>query len=103
MVNGYDTDNGHGQGAPGTILPRSMTAPAPTRREAAVAPPEWTAQSDGMIVQTQSLTTVARGSGTAVEAMRARMQPIPTGFMALDHWVGGGLRQGELLLLGGAP
>ena len=30
------------------------------------------------------------------------MKPIPTGFDALDQWIGGGLRPGELVLLGGA-
>ena len=30
-------------------------------------------------------------------------RPIRTGFDALDYWTGNGIRQGELLLLGGAP
>ena len=103
MVNGHDSDNGHGQGAPGTMLSPSAMPQAEPRQGAVTPPPEWSAKANGTVVATQSLTSVARSSGSAAEAMRARMQPIPTGFTALDHWIGNGLRQGELLLLGGAP
>src|SRR4051794_41212017 len=75
---------------------------APSRNE--VAPPdEWTAQSAEGLVQTRSLLSVARGLvANAESGAYERLKPIPTGFDALDQWIGGGLRPGELVLLGGA-
>jgi replicative DNA helicase len=46
---------------------------------------------------------VSRGADAHVQAgSYERLRPIPTGFDALDQWIGNGLRQGELLLIGGA-
>lgn len=90
--------------APPPAPPLRIT-PLPTRRtDEPVAPPEeWCAESPDGVVQTRSLLNVARGIDSHVQqGAFARLRPIPTGFDALDQWIGNGLRQGELLLLGGA-
>jgi replicative DNA helicase len=55
------------------------------------------------MVATRSMLSVSRkpdpNSDLAVQVGR----PIRTGFDALDYWTCNGIRQGELLLLGGAP
>ncbi len=85
--------------------PPLRIAPVPARRtDEPVSPPEeWSAESPDGVVQTRSLLNVARGIDSHVQqGAFARLRPIPTGFDALDQWIGNGLRQGELLLLGGA-
>ena len=52
---------------------------------------------------TRSILTVSRSADPDSELAVQIGRPIRTGFDALDYWTGNGLRQGELLLLGGAP
>jgi replicative DNA helicase len=73
------------------------------RAEAVAPPEEWSANSPDGIVHTRSLLNVSQGLDAHIQAgSYERLRPIPTGFDALDQWIGNGLRQGELLLLGGA-
>jgi replicative DNA helicase len=66
-------------------------------------PPEWGADSPDGKIHTRSLRSVTAHAGTQLEqGAYERLRPLPTGFDALDQWIGNGLRQGELLLLGGA-
>jgi archaellum biogenesis ATPase FlaH len=85
------------------LTPLPSLPPAPTASPAVSATPEWSAESPDGPVWTTSLATVCRDAGTdAGRGAFERLRPIPTGFDALDQWIGSGLRQGELLLLGGA-
>jgi replicative DNA helicase len=78
---------------PPAELPRGQVAP----------PEEWAAQTPNGAIHTKSLLSVSR-SLQALGDVGAyqRLRPIQTGFDALDQWIGNGIRQGELLLLGGA-
>src|SRR4051794_40213573 len=69
-----------------------------------LAPPEeWSAESPEGLVQTRSLHSIAwRLNSNADSGFYERLRPIPTGFEALDQWIGNGIRPGELALLGGA-
>jgi replicative DNA helicase len=83
---------------------QSRMAPEPTPRQNELVPPEeWSAESPEGLVQTRSLHTIAwRLNANSDSEFAERMRPIPTGFDALDQWIGGGLRAGELVLLGGS-
>jgi replicative DNA helicase len=68
-----------------------------------VPPEEWSAESPEGLVQTRSLHSIAwRLNANADSGFYERLRPIPTGFDALDQWISGGMRPGELVLLGGA-
>jgi len=88
------------------VAPAATSAtdrPVAPPRDAVTPPDEWSAQSPEGLVQTHSLVSVARGlNANAGSGAFERLKPIPTGFDALDQWIGGGLRPGELVLLGGA-
>lgn len=88
----------------GTSHPSSTLLEHPAAEAPVVqAPADWAAETADGLVQTRSLVSVARGLNVAGDAgAYQRMRPIETGFTALDLWIGGGIRQGELLLLGGA-
>ena len=64
---------------------------------------EWSARTNDGTVATRSILTVSRSADPDSELAVQIGRPIRTGFDALDYWTGNGLRQGELLLLGGAP
>jgi replicative DNA helicase len=82
---------------------RPSPLPDPHRYEPVAPPQEWSAGSPDGVVHTRSLLTVAQGQDSHLHTgSYGRLRPIPTGFGALDQWIGNGLRQGELLLLGGA-
>lgn len=83
--------------APAPLLTRLLPAAKPS---APVTPPsEWAAGG----AQTRSLFAIAYDLHTQADSGAVeRLHPIPTGFDALDQWTGSGLRQGELVLLGGA-
>ncbi|MBA2277396.1 MAG: AAA family ATPase [Chloroflexia bacterium] len=67
------------------------------------APPtDWGAEGPQGWVQARSLATVSRGLVADVEGAGARLHPVPTGFSAIDRWISGGVRAGDLVLLGGA-
>ncbi|MGI8644427.1 MAG: DnaB-like helicase C-terminal domain-containing protein [Thermomicrobiales bacterium] len=81
----------------------AVAEPPPASADAVQAPEDWAAETSDGLVQTRSLVSVVRGLNVAGDAGAFnRMRPIETGFTALDLWIGGGIRQGELLLLGGA-
>ncbi len=98
---------------PVTLLrPASAPPPAPTQAAPAPAPqrPVVTPGPSTWSVQT-NLATVSPRSATEVLATLAQKvavgavdqyQPVPLGFSPLDKTIGGGLRAGELLLIGGA-
>ncbi|HEY7032901.1 MAG TPA: DnaB-like helicase C-terminal domain-containing protein [Thermomicrobiales bacterium] len=86
-----------------TSLLRLTPMPDRFRGEPVAPPDEWSADSPDGLVHTRSLLNVSRGADAHVQAgSYERLRPIPTGFDALDQWIGNGLRQGELLLIGGA-
>ena len=95
--------------------PEVISAPVPaagpevTDRPEAVAEPQvaastaWTVDAGVAVVRPRSaaevLETLAQKVSTgAVE----QYQPVPLGFTPLDKTIGGGLRAGELMLIGGA-
>jgi replicative DNA helicase len=80
----------------------SRVSTEPSRPE--IAPPEeWSAETPEGLVQTRSLDSIAwRLNANADSGFFERLKPIPTGFDALDQWISGGMRPGELVLLGGA-
>jgi len=55
------------------------------------------------MVATRSMLSVSRSADPNSDLAVQVGRPIQTGFDALDYWTGNGIRQGELLLLGGAP
>lgn len=80
-----------------------FAAPPEPPREQVTAPEEWAAPTPDGAVHTQSLLSVSHSLNAFAEAgAYQRLRPIRTGFDAIDQWIGSGLRQGELLLLGGA-
>ncbi|MDQ3044207.1 MAG: AAA family ATPase [Chloroflexota bacterium] len=80
------------------VEPELAQAPA-----TAMPPAEWSANGSEGTVAARSLLSVAQGlNSNAQRGAFDRLRPIRTGFDALDQWIGAGLRQGELLLLGGA-
>jgi replicative DNA helicase len=90
--------------APAPPAPARTIAPPDRQRGEAVDPAEeWSADSPDGVVRTRSLLNVSQGLDAYVQTgSYERLRSIPTGFDALDQWIGNGLRQGELLLLGGA-
>ena len=89
------------------IPPPAPVRPAPAGGEPSPgsvgSPEEWSADTPEGMVQTRSLLSVAHGLNADVRSgAYDRLRPIRTGFDALDQWTAGGLRQGELVLLGGA-
>jgi replicative DNA helicase len=74
-----------------------------THHDEVVPPEEWSAESPEGLVQTRSIHSIAwRLNANTDSGFSERLKPIPTGFDALDQWIGDGIRPGELLLLGGA-
>ncbi|MDA8218097.1 MAG: AAA family ATPase [Dehalococcoidales bacterium] len=64
--------------------------------------PVWHVETGLGAVEARSSLAVMRDVDRAVLAGRlSRFQPMPTGFEILDKRLGGGFRQGELILLGG--
>lgn len=88
-----------------------LASPPVAQTGASVAPPgsvvtpleDWSAQSPEGLVQTHSLMSVMRElKSDSRSGAYERLKSIPTGFDALDQWIGGGVRPGELVLIGGA-
>jgi replicative DNA helicase len=90
--------------APPAAPPLVRFTPPPEPARGQVTPPEeWAARIPDGAIHTQSLLSVARNlQAHADGGAFQRLRPIRTGFEAIDQWIGNGLRQGELLLLGGA-
>jgi replicative DNA helicase len=71
-------------------------------RETGAEAPVWRIDTASGPVEAQSVAAVMFGVDQAVRAGHLNaFEPIPTGLQMLDHRMGGGLRLGELLLLGG--
>lgn len=90
------------QPATGTASPRNGN-PVAAGRPPVKAAAEWGVNTPDGAVHTQSLHSISHSLNKhAAQGALERLRPIGTGFEALDHWIGGGIRQGELVLLGGA-
>jgi replicative DNA helicase len=100
---GTFSDRGMGGTAPTALRSRLFVSDTAPDRKPVEALDEWTAETGGGVAATRSLVSVSRDLDQYAEEFAQRLRPIPTGFDMLDHWIGKGLRQGELLLLGGAP
>jgi replicative DNA helicase len=69
----------------------------------AVAAGEWHADTNGVILHPRSALDVLSGLSEKVSrGTVSEYQPIPLGFSPLDRTLGGGIRSGELMLIGGA-
>jgi replicative DNA helicase len=65
--------------------------------------PEWRYQADGLALEPHTMVDVLETLGDKVSrGALAEYQPIPLGLTPLDKSLGGGMRTGELLLIGGA-
>jgi len=64
---------------------------------------EWSAPTRDGMVATRSMLSISRGADLRTDGSLQVGRPIRTGFDQLDYWTGNGIRQGELMLLGGAP
>ncbi|HET7056886.1 MAG TPA: DnaB-like helicase C-terminal domain-containing protein [Thermomicrobiales bacterium] len=100
---GTCSDRGAAGTAPAALRSRAFIAASSSNRGPVEAVDEWTADTADGVAATRSLVSVSRDLDQYAEEFAQRLLPIPTGFDVLDHWIGNGLRQGELLLLGGAP
>ena len=103
-------------GAPAAAQTPMTAGPQPVAPAAAplpVAPPvaavesrgqaEWTVDSGLAMVQPRSATEILSTLADKVSVGSVdQYQPVPLGFTPLDKTIGGGLRAGELLLIGGA-
>jgi replicative DNA helicase len=80
-----------------------VQASAPQRPVIQAAPGVWSVGTDLATVSPRSATEVLAtlAQKVAVGAVD-QYQPVPLGFSPLDKTIGGGLRAGELLLIGGA-
>jgi replicative DNA helicase len=63
----------------------------------------WQSDANGFVLQPRSAIEVLTGLSEKVSrGAVTEYQPIPLGFSPLDRTLGGGIRSGELLLIGGA-
>jgi len=71
--------------------------------ESAQPSPSWQVDTGLAMVQPRSASEVLRTLAEKVSSGNVEQyQPVPLGFTPLDKTIGGGLRAGELLLIGGA-
>jgi replicative DNA helicase len=96
--------------------PRTLPAPEPTsapslaptpRRKAAeapeAAPRPWRVETDrGALTPRSSLDVLIDVNDKVMSGQIAEYEPVPLGMPPIDRTIGGGLRPGELLLIGGA-
>jgi replicative DNA helicase len=86
--------------APPPAQPAPASAPRP---KAAADPTTWAVETNTAIVTPRSATEVLSTLAQKVAVGNVdQYQPVPLGFTPLDKTIGGGLRAGELLLIGGA-
>ncbi|HYI23654.1 MAG TPA: DnaB-like helicase C-terminal domain-containing protein [Candidatus Limnocylindrales bacterium] len=75
--------------------------PAPFSGDAPLT--EWKAEGEGATLRPKSAMDVLTGLSEKVsQGAVAEYQPVPLGFSPLDRTLGGGIRSGELMLIGGA-
>ncbi|MBA3959445.1 MAG: AAA family ATPase, partial [Chloroflexi bacterium] len=68
-----------------------------------VGPSAWQVDTGLVMVQPRSASEVLQTLAAKVSSGNVEQyQPVPLGFTPLDKAIGGGLRAGELLLIGGA-
>lgn len=94
--------------APATLAPvppppaHPAATPAP-HAKAATDPSTWAVQTNTAVVTPRSAAEVLSTLAQKVAIGNVdQYQPVPLGFTPLDKTIGGGLRAGELLLIGGA-
>ena len=64
---------------------------------------EWISEANGAVLHPRSAVAVLSGLSEKVsQGVITEYQPIPLGFSPLDRTLGGGIRSGELMLIGGA-
>ena len=74
-----------------------------TEPEAAAEQPNWRLDTDnGSMVPRSALDVLVDLNDNIASGRFGEYQPIPLGFGPLDKTIGGGLRAGELMLIGGA-
>jgi len=74
-----------------------------TEPEAAAEQPTWRLDTDnGSMVPRSALDVLVDLNDNIASGRFGEYQPIPLGFGLLDKTIGGGLRTGELMLIGGA-
>jgi replicative DNA helicase len=77
--------------------------PAPPVSGSYAGPPDWAAEGQPASLQPRSAMEVLHGLSEKVSTGAvAEYQPIPLGLSPLDRTLGGGIRSGELMLIGGA-
>ena len=88
------------------LVAGATAAPAPSvigATDEALGESTWQLDSGVGVVEPRSATQVLRTlAGKVAAGDVAQYQPLPLGFTPLDKSIGGGLRAGELLLMGGA-
>jgi replicative DNA helicase len=102
-MTGMSADDGAGELV--HAAPEPPQAPAPARAQAPRFAPDvaWTFDTGIAVVQPRSATEVLSTlAGKVATGAVEQYQPVPLGFSPLDKTIGGGLRAGELLLIGGA-
>jgi replicative DNA helicase len=96
--------------APAPILPGMPAAMPPAmpmapfvQDESYGAPADWAAENQPASLRPRSAMEVLNGLSEKVsQGAMAEYQPIPLGLSPLDRTLGGGIRSGELMLIGGA-
>ncbi len=79
------------------------TTDLPQEADAAVEPNTWRLDTDnGSMVPRSALDVLVDLNDNFASGRFGEYQPVPLGFGMLDKTIGGGLRAGELLLIGGA-
>jgi replicative DNA helicase len=64
---------------------------------------DWISEANGAVLHPRSAVEVLNGLSEKVsKGVVTEYQPIPLGFSPLDRSLGGGIRAGELMLIGGA-
>ncbi|CAN5808230.1 hypothetical protein BH24CHL6_BH24CHL6_01340 [soil metagenome] len=85
------------------LEPETLTAPTQHEAQHDQEPPAWHIQADGKSIVPQSTLTVLTNLNNKVSSGAiGEYQALPLGFTPLDRTLGGGIRAGEMLLIGGA-
>jgi replicative DNA helicase len=92
------------------LAPQAVRPASDPRRASAITPTDetiggqtWAYDSGLGIVEPRSATQVLSTlAGKVAEGDVSQYQPVPLGFTPLDKTIGGGVRAGEMLLIGGA-
>ena len=91
----------HRARAPGQ--PGRRSSPAPSPHDETIGGQAWTYDSGIGKIEPRSATRVLSTlAGKVAQGDVTQYQPVPLGFTPLDKSIGGGMRAGEMLLIGGA-